>query len=127
MKRAKFFYNKNKVGRPHTGVGKLVGQRWHQDQLDQVDQWRRGQPDMPGRAEAVRRLVELGLTVKDAARSPAAPDRALRAQELASKAIAKIGDPAAPAEERAQRQRGLTKGPEEFREVRVDRPKAKAK
>jgi hypothetical protein len=37
----------------------------------------------------------------------------------------KIGDPAAHPEERAQRQRHLTKGPEEFREVRVDRPKAK--
>ena len=41
------------------------------------------------------------------------------------KAIEKIIDPSAPPEERAQRQRRLTKGPEEFREVRVDRPKAK--
>jgi hypothetical protein len=36
-----------------------------------------------------------------------------------------IADPAARPEERAERQRRLTKGPEEFREVRVDRPKAK--
>jgi hypothetical protein len=51
----------------------------------------------------------------------------LRAQELAWKTVEKLVDPAAPPEERAERQRRLTKGPEEFREVRVDRPKAKAK
>ena len=71
------------------------------------------------------RLVELGLTVKTPARPVGKPGRKLRAQELATKAIEKIIDPSAPPEERAQRQRRLTKGPEEFREVRVDRPKAK--
>jgi hypothetical protein len=49
----------------------------------------------------------------------------LRAQELAINAIEKIIDPAAPPEERAQRRRRLTKGPLEFREDRVDLPKAK--
>jgi hypothetical protein len=53
------------------------------------------------------------------------PGRRLRAQELATKAIDKMIDPSAPPEERAQRQ--LTKGPEEFREVRVDRPKVKGR
>jgi hypothetical protein len=42
-------------------------------------------------------------------------------------AIEKIIDPAAPPEERAQRRRRLTKGPLEFREDRVDLPKAKGK
>jgi len=49
----------------------------------------------------------------------------LRAQELATKAIEKIIDPSAPPEERAQRRRRLTKGPQEFREDRVDLPKSK--
>jgi hypothetical protein len=49
----------------------------------------------------------------------------LRAQELAAHAIEKMADPAAPPEERAQRRRQLTKGPSEFREDRVDLPKAK--
>jgi len=49
----------------------------------------------------------------------------LRAQELATKAIEKIIDPAAPPEERAQRGRQLTKGPPEFLEDRVDLPKSK--
>jgi hypothetical protein len=30
--------------------------------LASVDEWRRKQPDLPGRAEAIRRLVSLGLT-----------------------------------------------------------------
>jgi hypothetical protein len=51
----------------------------------------------------------------------------LRAQELATKAIEKIIDPAAPSEEQAQRRRRLTKGPTEFREARVDQPKVKTK
>jgi hypothetical protein len=35
--------------------------RVNQAFLDAVDEWRRGQPDLPGRAEAVRRLVEQAL------------------------------------------------------------------
>jgi hypothetical protein len=59
------------------------------------------------------------------ARPASKPDRRLRAAELAGKTIEKIIDPAAPPDEHAQRRHRLTKGPEEFREVRVDRPKAK--
>ena len=55
------------------------------------------------------------------------PARAARAKELATKAIEKIIDPAAPPEERAQRRQGLTKGPSVFREDRVDLPKTKGK
>jgi hypothetical protein len=73
------------------------------------------------------RLVELGLTVRTPARPVNKPGRRLRAQELATNAIEKIVDSAAPPEERAQRRRQLTKGPSEFREDRVDLPKAKGK
>jgi hypothetical protein len=125
MKAARVSDNKKKIGRPATGVGTLVGQRWHEDQLDQINRWRRGQSDMPGRAEAIRRLVELGLKAKPAPKPVGNPGRRLRAQELAAKAIERIIDPAAPPEERAQRRRRLTKGPLEFREDRVDLPKAK--
>ena len=64
MKASRVSDNKKKIGRPRTGVGALVGQRWHEEQLAQIDQWRRAQADMPGRAEAIRRLVELGLKAK---------------------------------------------------------------
>jgi hypothetical protein len=91
-----------------------------------IVKWAENQPDIPTLSEATRRLVELGLTMKATAAPSAAP-RAARAAELAAKAIDTNIDPSAPPEERAQRQRRLTKGPEEFREVRVDRPKAKGK
>jgi len=29
--------------------------------LERVDQWRRKQPDLPNRSEAIRRLVEAGI------------------------------------------------------------------
>jgi len=82
---------------------------------------------MPSLSEAIRRLVELGLKAKPAAKPVGKPGRRLRAQELAAKAVEGIIDPAAPPEERAQRRRRLTKGPLEFREDRVDLPKAKGK
>lgn len=34
--------------------------------LATIDDWRRQQPDLPSRAEAIRRLVEKGLTEKAA-------------------------------------------------------------
>jgi hypothetical protein len=35
--------------------------RWHDPVLAAIDEWRRGQPDLPTRPDAIRRLVELGL------------------------------------------------------------------
>jgi hypothetical protein len=34
------------------------------DMIARIDEWRRIQPDLPTRAEAVRRLVEIGLMAK---------------------------------------------------------------
>jgi hypothetical protein len=116
---------KKRRGPPPTGKGTLVGVRLQPDLLAPIDEWAAAQDDEPGRSEAIRRLVELGLTVKTPAKPASKPGRLLRAQELAGQTIDKIVDPAAPPEERAQRRRRLTKGPEEFREVRVDRPNKK--
>ena len=87
-----------------------------------MDEWAAKQADMPGRSEAIRRLVELGLAGRA---KPAAPSAktAAKAKELAAKAIDRLLDPAAPAEEKASRKRRLLRGPEEFREVRLDRAK----
>ena len=101
--------------------------RWSPALGTEVDKWAGSQPDTPTRSEAIRRLVELGLKLKTPARPVSKPGRRLRAQELAAKAIEKIIDPSAPPEERAQRRRRFTKGPPEFREDRVDQPKAKGK
>ena len=58
---ALFIIKKPKLGRPATGQGHPLGQRWHRADIAHIDRWRRQQPDTPTRAEAIRRLVELGL------------------------------------------------------------------
>jgi metal-responsive CopG/Arc/MetJ family transcriptional regulator len=37
--------------------------------LERLDQWRRKQPDLPNRSEAVRRLVETGIAASKRARN----------------------------------------------------------
>ena len=117
----------NKGGRPATGREPVRTMRLSDEFIAKVDAWAEKQDDHPGRTEAIRRLVELGLRVKTEEKPVRRPGRRLRARELATEAIEKISDPTAPPEERAQRRRRLTKGPSEFREARVDQPKAKGK
>ena len=69
--------------------------------------------------EAFRRLVEIGLTVKVRPSQPSRA-RAERANEMAAKTIDGLIDAGASTEEVTNRKRRLLKGPEEFREVRVD-------
>jgi hypothetical protein len=45
-------------------TGELVGVRVQPDMAKQLDDWRRDQDDLPGRPEAIRRLVEIGLKAK---------------------------------------------------------------
>jgi hypothetical protein len=114
---------KRPIGRPATGKAPMMGFRADPVIRASIVRWAEDQPDMPSLSEAIRRLVELGLKGEAPAPPVSKPGRRLRAQELATNAIEKIVDPAAPADERDQRRRRLTKGPEEFRGVRVDRPK----
>ena len=39
------------------------------NELRQVDEWRREQPDLPSRSEAIRRLIEAGKSALKAPRS----------------------------------------------------------
>lgn len=52
---------KSIVGRPKID-SEEVSVRMKREQLDAIDAWRADQSDAPGRPEAVRRLVERGLT-----------------------------------------------------------------
>jgi hypothetical protein len=117
--------DRKRRGRPPTGRATLVSSRFPGEVVAAVEAWAAAKQTT--RSDAIRRLVEIGLKVKTPARPVSKPGRRLRAQELATKAIEKIIDPSAPPEERAQRRRRLTKGPSEFREDRVDLPKAKGK
>jgi hypothetical protein len=116
---------KKKRGRPATGRDPHVTSRMPLNLIAEVEAW--AIANDASRSEAIRHLVELGLKVKTEAKPVSRPGRRLRAQELATKTIEKIIDPTAPLEERTQRRRQLTKGPPEFRDDRVDLPKAKGK
>jgi hypothetical protein len=87
-----------------------------------IVRWAESQSDNPSLPEAIRRLVELGLTVK-VRPNQSAPARAERAKDLAAKVIDSLPAHTADVEETANRKRRLLKGPEEFRDVRVDRTK----
>ena len=100
----------------------MVGVRMTEDFQAPIKEWANRQNDKPGMAEAIRRLVELGLTVKPKAR-PRAPNQKDRARELAGKVIDKMSDVSATDDDKAGRKRRLIKGPEEFRDARVDRSK----
>jgi hypothetical protein len=54
---------KKRRGPAPTGWGKAQLVRMHDPMLREIDAWRDRQADKPGRAEAIRRLVEMGLQV----------------------------------------------------------------
>jgi hypothetical protein len=116
--------NKKSRGRPKKkgGVYPVTAVRLPPALGAKVDKWVVLQADAPTRSEAIRRLVELGLTVKKKS-APSERQRAALA-DLAAKAIDSL-TVEAPDDEKASRKRRLLKVPEEFREVRVDRPKGK--
>jgi len=75
------------------------------------------------RSEAIRRLVDLALTATPG-RAQSSQSRR-RAAELAGNAIDKLADSSASDEEQTGRKRRLLKGPEAFRDFRLDREKGK--
>jgi hypothetical protein len=119
---------KKRRGPAPTGKGTQIQVRLQPEQLAELDAWIEKQEIQPTRPEAIRGMIDamLYILAKDPGEKPVSKSaRASRARELAAKAIDEMIDPSAPPEERAQRRSRLTKGPEEFREARVDRPKAK--
>jgi hypothetical protein len=55
------FDNQKKRGRPATGITPMVGVRLEQDFRGEIETWAGGQEDEPRLAEAIRRLIRLGL------------------------------------------------------------------
>jgi hypothetical protein len=116
----------NKGGRPATGRDPVTAIRLSEEFRAAVDKWAAKQDDKPPRSEAIRRLVELGLAGAKKFAAPSQQTRA-KAKKFAAEQIDRMGNSTATAEEQASRKRRLLKGPEEFREARVDRPKAKGR
>jgi Arc/MetJ-type ribon-helix-helix transcriptional regulator len=110
-------------GRPATGRDPFVGIRLPSNLISEIAAWSE-KNEAASRSEAIRRLVELGLSgaapMKHTSRKAAA-----KASDMAGRRIDKIGDPSATAEERQDRKRRLIKGPSEFREMRGDQRKPK--
>ena len=120
MKSASKKVTKKSRGRPATGTGIQVGERWSLEAIAAIDYWRRGQTDLPGRPEAIRRLVEIALALSTEVR-PKTESQRQHARDMASEAIDKMADKAASSDEQASRKRRLVKGPEEFQKLRRDR------
>jgi hypothetical protein len=121
---------KKKPGRPATGArGEGILVRLQPDRFTAIDAWIAKQAIPMTRPEAIRAILDSVLIIaKNPGEPPVSkPAPASRARELAAEAIDKISDPAASTEERDERRRRLTKGPPEFREIRLDRPKSKGK
>jgi hypothetical protein len=116
--------HKKARGRPATGRDPAVTIRLPEKVLALVERWAMSQNDQPPRSQAIRRLVELGLSRSTSPKRPrllsTAKQGASRAAELAADVI---GDqmPNTSNEEKATRRRRLIKGPSEFRNVRRDR------
>ena len=115
--------HKNRMGRPPgKRFSETIPARFEPQTISAVEAWAVAHD--VSRSEAIRRLVELGLTVKSKGR-PKRGGTKQRARELARAALDEMTDTTASPEDQASRKRRLIKGPEEFRSVRRDRPNRK--
>jgi hypothetical protein len=110
---------KRKRGRPATGrfSDPVSAIRLSADIKARIDKWAAKQPDNPARSEAIRRLIEYGLSHAKPHGRPSHHARA-HASALASQTIDGLMDRTAPTEEQEKRKRKLIKGPLEFRDLR---------
>ena len=102
----------------------LIGVRIPPAGVADLDAWiKKNEPDL-SRPEAIRRLVELGLTVKSLPKQTSRA-RAAKANAMAGKQLDELVDASASADQQATRKGRLLRGPEEFQSVRIDRPARK--
>jgi hypothetical protein len=64
MRKSNKVVPKKKRGRPATGRDPVTAIRLSEKLRQQVDAWAQQQDDPPSRSEAIRQLVEIGLTAK---------------------------------------------------------------
>jgi hypothetical protein len=124
MKKSKVSVTKKKKGRPAIGIGTQIGMRWRDHELTAIDTWRQNQPDELSRIEAIRRLVEIGLS-HSPKRGRLSHEARAKASTMAGEIVDQLTDAAAPVEEQEKRKRRLIHGPREFRDVRQDQAGAK--
>lgn len=89
-----------------------------------VDAWAEAHDTV--RSDAIRQLVELGLSAKPSVGRVGTIRRdPVEIEHAAVKQIGQLLDPALPTGERERRIRRLTEGPPEFTDERIDLPKLK--
>lgn len=116
---------KSQATRPRDD-GLTINVRIGRDLLASLDRWIEGLAGAElSRPEAIRRLVEMGLSnspnlgrLSDAARA--------HASAMAGDVVDQLTDSMAPEEEQQQRKHKLIHGPREFREMRRDQHRRKA-
>jgi Arc/MetJ-type ribon-helix-helix transcriptional regulator len=114
----------NKTGRSPTGRDPISAIGLPHKLTAAIDKWAE-ENGVTSRSEAIRRLLELGLTAQQPLRRRNL-EAASKALELAAQQIDKLIDPSTPDEERRTRKQRLLKGPKEFRDIRGDLSKPKS-
>jgi hypothetical protein len=119
------FGNKDSTSpvRRRTGVDPISAVKMPERLTEAVDAW--AEAYRLTRAEAICKLIELGLKIAPPVPGSAHPiaSEATRIEEIAVHEIETLLDPALPADERERRIRRLTEGPPEFSHERIDLPK----
>jgi hypothetical protein len=89
-----------------------------------VDAWAEAHDTI--RSDAIRQLIELGLSSTPSAASRGSNRRdPVEIEGLAVKRIGQLLDPSLPVAERERHTRRLTEGPPEFSDERIDLPKSR--
>jgi hypothetical protein len=110
------------IRRPGSGRDAISAVKMSESLTADVDAWAEAH-DMV-RSDAIRQLVELGLSAAPAAAALGSAGRdPVEIESLAVRQIDQLLDPALPTVERERRIRRLTEGPPEFSGERIDLPK----
>jgi Arc/MetJ-type ribon-helix-helix transcriptional regulator len=62
--------HKRRGGRPATGHDPVTALRMPPALAARVEEWAKQQPDQPSRSEAIRRMIEMVLKMKEKRRKP---------------------------------------------------------
>jgi hypothetical protein len=110
------------IRRPSSGRDAVSAVTMSEGLTAEVDAWAEAH-DMV-RSDAIRQLIELGLSATPSAAAHGSVRRdPVDIENLAVKQIDQLLDPSLPAAERERRIRRLTEGPPEFSDERIDLPK----
>jgi hypothetical protein len=110
--------------RPRGGRHAISALKMSKKLTADVDAWAEAHGTV--RSDAIRQLMEFGLSAAPSAASlDSIRHDPVEIEDLAVKQIGQLLDPLLPVEERERRIRRLTEGPPEFSDERIDLPKPK--